>query len=136
MASTDQTTGLTTHRSAWVSFAAYMLLIGAFFQIIAGLVALVQPELFVATSNQLFVFSYDQWGWISLFWGVIMITAGISLLAGKMWGRIIAVALAIVSALINFAFIWAYPLWSVLIIIVDIMVIFSVVMHNSKELTD
>jgi hypothetical protein len=121
------------HRSGWVSFAGYLLLTVGFFQIIAGLVAIFEPNLYVATANHLLVFDYSQWGWIHFLLGLVSMTGGASLLAGKMWGRTVAVVYAVLSAIANFAFIWAYPLLSILIIAMDIMIIYAVIVYGGRQ---
>ena len=122
----------TTRLSGWAAFAASILIIAGLFQIIVGLVAVFDPGLYVATDNALWLLTYDQWGWTHFILGLIMVTGGISLLGGRMWGRIVAVILASLSAIANFAFIWAYPVWSILIITLNIMIIYSVVMHGGR----
>lgn len=120
-----------TH-TGWVSFAGYMMVIAGFFHAIAGLVALFKPAVYVTTENNLWVMTYTQWGWTHLIFGLIMVVAALALFAGRMWGRVTAIILAALSAIINFSFIQAYPLWSILIIAVDVMIIYSVAAHGSE----
>lgn len=76
---------------------------------------------------------YRQWGWVQLIWGIVLIVSASSLLAGRLWGRILAITLATISAILNFGFIWAYPVWSIMIILLDIIVIYSVAMYGGRE---
>jgi hypothetical protein len=46
-------------------------------------------------------------------------------MAGATWARVVGIALASLSALANLAFIAAYPMWSIIVIAVDIAVIFA-----------
>lgn len=133
MANSTYNNGTSAHRSGWVAFAAYMLIIAGIFQTIVGLVAIFEPDLYVVTDTSLWLMSFDQWGWTHFILGLIMASGGASLLSGKMWGRIVAVVLATISAIANFAFIWAYPIWSILIIALDVMIIYSVVMHGGRD---
>lgn len=124
------TTGPT---SGWVKFAGYLMIIAGLFQAIVGLVAIFDPGLYIATDNALWLLDYTQWGWAHFILGIIVTAAGGALLAGRMWGRILAIILAVISALANFAFIWAYPIWSLLIIFIDVMIIYSVAMHGGRQ---
>ncbi len=118
---------------AWVNFAGVMLVLLGLFHGIEGLVALLRDEVYVVGSRGLAVdVSYTTWGWVHLAWGVLAILVGTSLLAGRMWARIIAVVLAMLSAVANLAFMPAYPLWSALMIVIDILVIWAVTLHGAE----
>ena len=62
--------------------------------------------------------------------GIIVTLAGFALFGGSVWARSIAVVLAVFSMIVNFAFIPFYPLWSVVIIALDIGVIWAVTAHG------
>lgn len=116
----------------WVYFAGILMVIMGIFQSIAGLTALLNGEFFVVTQDKLVTFDYTQWGWIHLILGGVVMAAGSAVMNGRLWGRIIGVILATLSALANFAFISAYPIWSVLIIAMDILIIYALVVHGSE----
>ena len=59
-----------------------------------------------------------------------MAFAGWGLLSGRTWARMVAIILAVLSAIANFAFIPYYPFWSLLIITLDIFVIWAVAAHG------
>lgn len=122
--------------SAWAVFAAVMLgLIGSF-HVIAGLTALFNDEYFVVGSSGLVVeLDYTAWGWVHVGLGVLLGAGALSLLSGHMFGRVLAVIAATISAIVNLAFIAAYPVWSILMIAIDVLVIYAVVVHG-RELAD
>lgn len=64
--------------------------------------------------------------------GVLIVLAAVSLLAGNMYGRIAAVVLASLSAIYNIAFLAAYPIWSVAMVAINILVIWAVVVHGRE----
>jgi hypothetical protein len=111
-------------------FAAIMLLIAGSFQILAGLAGIFENEFYVRTTNYFLEFDVTAWGWIHLIWGVLVLLAGLGLLQGSLWGRTLGVIGASVSALINFAFIPYYPVWSILIIAVDVAIIWALTAHG------
>ncbi len=122
--------------SAWAVFGAVMLgLIGSF-HLIAGLTALFNDEYFVVGSGRLVVeLDYTAWGWVHVGIGALLAAGAVSLLSGHMFGRVVAVIAASISAIVNLAFIAAYPVWSVLMIAIDVVVIYAVVVHG-RELAD
>jgi hypothetical protein len=60
------------------------------------------------------------------------VAAGAGLLAGNTAARILAVALAGLSAILNLAFIEATPVWSVIVIAIDVLVIYAVTVHGRE----
>jgi hypothetical protein len=58
--------------------------------------------------------------------------AGIGLFAGQAWARIIAVILAMISAVVSIGFLSAYPLWGVLMIGLAVLVIWAVTAHGAE----
>lgn len=117
----------------WIVFAATVMLMVGMFHAIAGLVALFQKDYYLVNSNGLVVHvNYTAWGWTYLIGGVIMFAAGAGLLAGQMWARVVAVILAVLSTVLNMAFFAAYPWWSALMIVLDVLVIWALTVHGSE----
>jgi hypothetical protein len=114
----------------FILFAAIMMLMSGVFQAIQGLVGIFENEFYVATRNYLFQFDATTWGWIHLIGGIIVVLAGWGLLSGQTWARTVAIIVAVLSAIANFAFIPYYPFWSLLIITLDIFVIWAVAAHG------
>ena len=110
----------------FILFAAIMMIMAGVFQALAGLVAIFENEFYVPTRNYLFQFDATTWGWIHLLVGLLVAFAGWGLLSGRTWARAVAITLAVISAIANFAFIPYYPFWSMLIIVIDIVVIWAV----------
>ena len=54
-----------------------------------------------------------------------MFLAGLSLFAQKGWAGMVALALAILSAIANFLFIPYYPFWSIVMIALAVWVIWA-----------
>ena len=123
-----------TRRSGWygwVVFAGTMMMMLGAFHAIAGLVALFEEDYFLVTQSGLVVSAdFTTWGWTHLLLGVLVAVAGGALLSGATWARIVAVVLAMLSAVVNLAFLAAYPLWSGIMIAVDILVIYAVTAHG------
>jgi hypothetical protein len=114
----------------FILFAAIMMLMAGIFQAMAGLIGIFQNEFYVATRNYLFQFDATTWGWIHLVLGLVVAFAGWSLMSGRTWARTVAIFLAVISAIANFAFIPYYPFWSLLIITLDVFVIWAVAVHG------
>jgi hypothetical protein len=118
--------------TGWILLASFWLGMVAVFQMIAGLTAILQEGAFVITENRLILLDYQQWGWAHLILGVILLPSAFSLASGKLWGRFVGIVAATLSLIANFAFMQAYPWWSLLIIVLDLLIIYSIVMHGSE----
>jgi hypothetical protein len=116
----------------FILFAAVMMIMAGIWQALAGLIAIFQNEFYVATRNYLFQFDATTWGWIHLVIGVLVALAGVGLLGGRTWARVVGITLAVLSAIANFLFIPYYPFWSMLVIAVDVFVIWALAAHGRE----
>jgi hypothetical protein len=117
----------------WVGFASFMMLLAGVFALLAGFVALFKDTaVYHSATNTVWVLSYTQWGWAHIILGFLAILAAGSLMAGHMFGRVIAVWVALLSAFANMAFVPVYPVWSIMVIVVDILVIYAVTVHGGE----
>lgn len=133
-ASTDYSTKTEpTGWVGWVVFAGIMLFMLGSFQAIEGLVAIFNDNYFVVSSGKLLVSAnFATWGWLHLAIGVIAMFAGWGVLAGQTWARIFGIGVAFLGALANMAFINAYPIWSLLLIALDVVVIYALAVHGRE----
>jgi hypothetical protein len=75
---------------------------------------------------------YNVWGWVHLILGILAVATGFGLLAGNTAARVVGIVLAVLSAILNLIFIAAYPVWSTIVIAVDIIVIYAIVVHGRE----
>jgi hypothetical protein len=109
-----------------------MVLLGVL-HIVQGLVALLREEYFtVGSSDLLLDVGYTAWGWAHLLVGVLVLVAGFMVFAGRTWARVVGVAVALVSAVGSLAFLAAYPVWSLMVITLDVIVILALTVHGSE----
>src|SRR4051795_11821690 len=91
--------------TGWVVFAALLMVMVGSFQAVEGLVAIFNKGFYHVSPRGLVVnVNYNVWGWIHLLVGALIIVSGVGVLAGNVIARIVAVALAVLSALLNLAF--------------------------------
>jgi len=117
----------------WVAFAGVMMLLVGTFHVIQGLVAVFRDEYFLVTQSGLTLnVDYTTWGWTHIIGGAVLILAGIAVFSGQIWARTVGVILAMLSAIVNIAFLAAYPIWSVTMIAVDVLVIWALTVHGGE----
>lgn len=121
-------------RSSWAIgytvFAGVLMVTAGIWHGIAGFAGILENDFYVRTPNYILEFDSTTWGWIHLVAGILVALAGIALFSGAVWARAIGVMLAILSMIANFAFIPFYPLWSIVIIALDIGVIWALTAHG------
>ena len=119
--------------AGWVVFGGVMLIMMGAFQVTMGLVALFNDGFYAVRSDGLVVnVDYNTWGWIHIVIGLVGVLVGVGLMAGNMAARIAGVVIAFLSALANLAFTSAYPVWSALVIVLDIIVIYAIIVHGRE----
>jgi hypothetical protein len=111
-------------------FAGVMMIITGVFNAMEGIVALARNEVYVATPRYLFAFDLTTWGWIQLILGIIVVVAGVGVITGQLWGRVVGIIIAALTMLANFAFIPYYPVWSLLIVALNVFVIWALCAYD------
>jgi len=113
--------------AGWISFAAIMMMIVGTLDFFEGLIAIVRGKYYVATPNQIIVFNLSTWGWLTLFWGIVLVLAGGALWSGAGWARWLTVFLAGVNILGQLSFLGSssWPLWTLVIISLNIVIIYA-----------
>jgi hypothetical protein len=110
-----------------VTFTAVLFTLAGFFHGIQGLGAIIKKEYFDESS--LLYSNLQVTGWIWLILGILQISAAYMLLGRSSGGRILAIVLATLSAIVSFFSLGAYPVWSILVIAVDILIIYGLTVH-------
>ena len=114
----------------WTTFAAFaMILIGGWW-IIAGLVGLINNDFYLTARNYVFKFNNTSWGWIHLVVGLLVLLAGFGLFSGVVWARTIGVLMALLAAVVGFAWLPWYPFWAILIVAASFAVIWALTAHG------
>jgi len=116
----------------WVMFAGIMMMVIGGLQAIYGLVAIFNDEWVVWGNGNAVLLDITAWGWIHLAIGVLVALAGIGVLSGNALARAVGVVVAAVSLLASFAALPLYPVWSLVVIGLDVLVIWALVAHGSE----
>ena len=123
--------------SGWVVsgivFAACVLTLIGCFHAIAGLVAIIDHEFYVVARNYTFNLDTSAWGWLHLLLGIALVITGWGLFSRSTWAGVVAIVLAMLSALAKFFFIPYYPLWSTLMVALDVWVIWALTRPGAIE---
>lgn len=130
--SSDSTTSTRTGWTGWITFAAILMIISGGLNAFYGLVGIVNDEWVVWTNRGALLLDITEWGWIHLLLGLLVLFSGIGLFSGSMIARIVGVIAVSLSLIGNFSFIPAYPIWAIVIITIDVLVIWALTVHGSE----
>ena len=119
--------------TGWVTFGAMMLIMVGSFQVLMGVTALFESGYYAVPTRDLLVnVDYTAWGWVHIGLGAVAVAAAVGLLAGRMWARVVAIFMVVVSSVVQLAFLAAAPLWSVIVITLGVLVVYAIAMHGSE----
>jgi hypothetical protein len=111
-------------------FAAVTMMIVGALDALEGLAAIIKGDAYVVGAQYLYKFNVSSWGWINLLLGLVILAAGFGLLSGALWARILGIFIAVLVIISNFMWLPYYPVWSIIIIAVSILVIWSLTAHG------
>lgn len=112
---------------AWVDFAGVMLAVAGFFQIIYGAVILNDAQI---PLNKLLYWNLESWGWAYLIVGIALLCISWFVFQGNPWAEIMAILAAVASLFIQASTIEFSPIWSLIVIIIDVFIIYGLVVHG------
>ena len=115
-----------------VIFAAVLLGLIGFWNLIYGIAAIANSHVFVANAHYVFA-NLRTWGWITLIIAVLQLVAAAGLFLGNQLARWFGVAVLGLNAIDQMFFLQAYPLWSLMIIAADIVAIWGLCAYGSRQ---
>jgi hypothetical protein len=119
--------------SGWLTFAATLLGLAGTFNIIDGIVGLSKSKFF--TANATYVFSdLRTWSWIILFLGVLQLVAAFTLFGGSELARWFGIISASLNAIGQLMAAPGYPLWSLTMFSIDIVIIYALAVYAGHRL--
>jgi hypothetical protein len=115
-----------------IVFAAVMLLVVGFFNLIDGIAAIADSHIFVGNAHYVWG-DLRSWGWSVTILGALQLLAAGGVLTGNQLARWVAVVLVGLNAIAQMFFIPSYPFWSLMIIALDVVVIWGLCAYGSRE---
>jgi hypothetical protein len=117
----------------WVLFTSVMLVGAGAINTIQGLTALLDDAFYrTATTDLLIDINYTVWGWAFLITGAALVAAGFGLALGYAWARVTGVVVGAGNVLVNLGFVHAYPTWTVIAVVLNVITIYALVVHGGE----
>lgn len=120
-----------TQGAGWLTFAAVLFLLAATFNAVYGIAALANDDYFAA--DELLFGDLSLWGVVYLGFAAAQVLAGILILNRSAAGAVIGIALAMLHGLAVLMSIGAYPVWSVILLVIDGIVIYGLTVYGLVE---
>lgn len=116
--------------------AAALMLLSGVWNFLFGLAAVLRGSFFV---NPVGRYAYHittyEWGWAMLGIGIGVFVTGLALLTDMFWARVVGVIVAGLSAVGNFLFLPYSPVWSVIVIAIDVLIIWALTTPRRRYAT-
>jgi hypothetical protein len=121
--------------AGWIGFAGIVMLIVGSIDFFQGLIAIIEDDYYVPTRAGFLVVDLTTWGWFMLFWGALLVLAGLALIAGQGWARWFTIVVVSLNILLQLGFVGSsdYPLWALTAIALNIVVLYALTARWSES---
>ncbi|NEA53029.1 hypothetical protein G3I60_02250 [Streptomyces sp. SID13666] len=131
-----RTSGRTDHARApaprGAAFAGVVLAISGVLGILQGASAIAKNDPYTAVVNYAYGFNVTAWGWIHLLFGAALVVVGLCLLIGMPWAKGAGVLLAATTMALQFIFLPYYPVWAMVAIALDVLVLWALLVYSNE----
>jgi hypothetical protein len=113
--------------------AGVLMIISGAIGFLAGLGMVIKGGFYTFHAGYAYVWTTRNWGWTELAIGAVVFAAGVCVILGMMWARFVGVILATLSAVASFLIIPYYPLYSIVVIAIDLFIIWALVTRGRQR---
>jgi hypothetical protein len=113
----------------WVHFGAVIMVVVGAFSAVEGVTALATPDTYVTFQGAVLAIDLAVWAWVHIILGALVFLSGLGLLrdAESEWARVAGVTVVGLSMLMQLAWLSAAPIWSIIMIVLDLLVLRALV---------
>ena len=115
----------------WLTFAAGMFLVAALFNGVYAIAAFANDDYFAV--DELLFGDLSLWGAIYLGFAVAQFGTALLILGRRPAGAVLGIALAALHGTAVLLSIAAYPLWSVILLVIDGLIIYGLTVYGFPE---
>jgi len=101
--------------------------------LIYGILLLINSEFLILAEEGLFYVDATAWGWLLLIFGVVQVATSIGILSARTWARLVGITWASLAVIGHMFFLPANPFWSLLIIALGVLIIYSLAVGLGQE---
>jgi hypothetical protein len=115
----------------WIVFAGIIMAIAGVLDFIYGIAAISSSHFYVAHANYV-ISELNTWGWILVVIGAIQMLVAFGIWAKATWARWTGMGIAGLNAIAELLFLPAYPLLTVSIFALNVLVIYALAVHGRR----
>jgi hypothetical protein len=120
----------------WKLFCGLMMLATGIMNLIFSILAISDASYFESVTGHNVelpaVNSLTTYGWVGLVISFAMLVASVAVFWGQVWARVVGVVAMGINAVFQMAFLPAFPLASVTVILLNVAVIYGLVVHGER----
>lgn len=116
----------------WIIFSAIILFVAGFGRIIDGFWAFRYHDDYPAFEAVVFDGNLNAYGWVWLILGVLFIAAAFGVLSRMQWARWFGIVVAAIGAFAALSWIYFQPLWSVIAVVLNVLVIYGLATYGDR----
>ena len=119
--------------SGWAAFAGVVMFIVGSLDALWGLGAILNDDIVVVGGQGALIADITTWGWVHLLLGSAVALTGVGLMMGSGISRWMAVIIVAINAISQIVWFPAAPLWSFLIIVLDVTIIYQLTARWDRQ---
>lgn len=131
-ASSDAYGPTETMQNPWAVFAGVILMLNGCLAVFYGLAAVLNDQVITVGGQGAVLWDLTAWGWITLGIGTLMLLTGFGLIRGSGAARWLGVLFCSLHILAMFPSASAFPLWSILVIMLDVVIIYQLITRYER----
>ena len=116
----------------WIAFAALILIIAGVMDILNGLWAIDSQD--TAVDALFWDNNLEAWGWFYLVVGIVLVVTGAFIFRRAPWASAVGIAVGCIGAILNIFWIFTFPLASILLVTLNLIVVYALTTYGMDEL--
>ncbi|GAA3150658.1 hypothetical protein GCM10017687_80330 [Streptomyces echinatus] len=108
-----------------ITFAGVLMVCGGVLGILQGIAAVAGDDVYFRIGAYIYKMSLTGWGTLHIILGALVLLTGVGLLMDMAWARIVGLFLVALSLIAQFLFLPYAPVWSLVLMAIDIFVIWA-----------
>lgn len=116
----------------WIFFAGFMMVLNGMFNAVIGLTAVLNSDWLIVTDSQFLILDLTAWGWVHMAMGVLLVWAGMAVMRGQVFARMVGVVAALAGSVGALTTVEAYPLWSIMMLVIYLIIVYALIVHGEE----
>ncbi|MFG3159868.1 hypothetical protein ACGFY8_08290 [Streptomyces sp. NPDC048232] len=108
-----------------VVFAGVLLVLNGALAVLQGIAAIAEDDVYARIGTYVYEMSLTGWGIVHVVLGALVLVTGYGLLKDMAWARVAGIVIASLSLVAQFLFLPYAPVWSVIMMAIDVFVIWA-----------